>query len=235
MWSGRNKAWNVSCDLASHGQPVPNTSENMKPQCHNENSFIYIIIEYNQHLVGEKRKISPNTQLLSRQTVSWHNQSAAYAFTYDLVTKSKEKKKKTFRGCKYFSRKIKNTVLPFNPVLSYFNPTPPKSFLPQDSPFSKIRRISPFASGYVLSKQCCSCLTAGQTEAETTSLKDKQDWHSGGISALWAQQHLHPSSHFKQHPAQDPYQLNDVSQGTVTRYVLHPHNTHIQHDPQSPN
>lgn len=54
MWSGRNKAWNVSCNLASHGYPVPNTSENMKPQCHNENSFIYIIIEYNQHLVEEK-------------------------------------------------------------------------------------------------------------------------------------------------------------------------------------
>lgn len=40
MWSGRNKAWNVSCNLASHGYPSPNTSENMKPQCHNENSFV---------------------------------------------------------------------------------------------------------------------------------------------------------------------------------------------------
>lgn len=109
MWSGRNKAWNVSCNLASHGYPIPNASENTKPQCHNENSFIYIIIEYNQHLVGEKRKRSPNTQLPSWQTVSWHNQSAAYVFTYDFVRKSKgRKKKKTFKGREYGGGAEKN-------------------------------------------------------------------------------------------------------------------------------
>jgi len=107
MWSGRNKAWNVSCSLASHGYPDPNTSENTKPQCHKENSFIYIIIEYNQHLVREKRKRSPNTQLPSWQTVSWHHQSAAYVFTYDIVRKSKGKKK-DLQGKGILGKKKKN-------------------------------------------------------------------------------------------------------------------------------
>lgn len=43
------------CHAIWLGYPIPNPSENMKPQCYNENSFIYIIIEHNQHW-GEKKK-----------------------------------------------------------------------------------------------------------------------------------------------------------------------------------
>lgn len=92
MWSGRNKAWNVSWHLASHGYPGPNTSENMKPQCHNENSFVYIIIEHSQHLRGENRKESKYTAPILTNGII--NQQLMFSHT---IFCPKSKGKESFR------------------------------------------------------------------------------------------------------------------------------------------
>lgn len=68
-----------------------------------------------------------------------------------LGSQKEEKKKKDLQGKGIWGGGRKkqqknhnqrpNPVLSFHPALVYFNPTPPKSFPPQDSIFSKIRRI----------------------------------------------------------------------------------------------
>lgn len=130
MWSGRNKAWNVSCHLASHGYPSPNTSENMKPQCHNENSFVYIIIEHNQHLEGEKRKKSKYTAPI---LINCQLAQSISTLCFYIWFGSEDKRKRWIQGKGALNKNKKHqnkTVLSLHPALIYFKKKK-KDLMPQ--------------------------------------------------------------------------------------------------------